>query len=249
MMYCLRRSDSSNPFSPFTRLTEYSYIPLLILPLPLSLSPIHLSTLLILTYIVNRPCIYCSFLLVILFASSCHWSEGRCFWSIPSIPLSNLLDSGVKALAGGASEGNNTATVGGLSGMSTRSGTTGPGSSALANGMSWGWQAYFIPRIYTTPPEHGYTYSNTDDAMVAFMSEVTNSSVSGLASAAFDGTSYLTSSLKERVVGTAISNATTVAKTSSDLPAASGIGTGWLKSLLGGRTEWTLPCVGVKVVL
>lgn len=56
-----------------------SYIPLLLLPLPLSLSPIHLTTLLILTYILNRPCIYCSFLLIILFASSCHWS-GRCFF-------------------------------------------------------------------------------------------------------------------------------------------------------------------------
>jgi Bladder cancer-related protein BC10 len=55
-----------------------SYIPLLLLPLPLSLSPIHLTIFLFLTYFLNRPCIYCSLLLVILFASSCHWS-GRCF--------------------------------------------------------------------------------------------------------------------------------------------------------------------------
>jgi hypothetical protein len=55
-----------------------SYIPLLLLPLPLSLSPIHLTIFLLLTYFLNRPCIYCSLLLVILFASSCHWS-GRCF--------------------------------------------------------------------------------------------------------------------------------------------------------------------------
>lgn len=60
-MYCLR-----------------SYIPLLLLPLPLSLSPIHLTLLLLTTYYINRPCLYCSFLLLILFASSCHWS-GRCF--------------------------------------------------------------------------------------------------------------------------------------------------------------------------
>jgi hypothetical protein len=58
---------------------RFSYIPLLLLPLPLSLSPIHLTSLLILTYILNRPCIYCSLLLIILFASSCHWS-GRCFF-------------------------------------------------------------------------------------------------------------------------------------------------------------------------
>jgi hypothetical protein len=63
-----------------TQLTcfHHSYIPLLLLPLPLSLSPIHLTTLFALTYILNRPCIYCSLLLLILFASSCHWS-GRCF--------------------------------------------------------------------------------------------------------------------------------------------------------------------------
>jgi hypothetical protein len=56
----------------------FSYIPLLLLPLPLSLSPIHLIIFLLLTYFLNRPCIYCSLLLVILFTSSCHWS-GRCF--------------------------------------------------------------------------------------------------------------------------------------------------------------------------
>ena len=60
------------------RLIVCSYIPLLLLPLPLSLSPIHLTIFLLLTYFLNRPCIYCSLLLVILFASSCHWS-GRCF--------------------------------------------------------------------------------------------------------------------------------------------------------------------------
>lgn len=65
MMFCLR-----------------TYLPLLLLPLPLSLSPIHLTTLLIITYILNKPCPYCSLLLVILFASSCHWS-GRCFWASP----------------------------------------------------------------------------------------------------------------------------------------------------------------------
>ena len=59
-------------------LTCLSYIPLLLLPLPLSLSPVHLTIFFLLTYFLNRPCIYCSLLLVILFASSCHWS-GRCF--------------------------------------------------------------------------------------------------------------------------------------------------------------------------
>ncbi len=33
----------------------------------------------LLTYITNRPCIYCSALLLILFASSCYWSD-RCLF-------------------------------------------------------------------------------------------------------------------------------------------------------------------------
>ena len=79
MMYCLRRYLCLRVvhYDGF-RLTVSSYIPLLLLPLPLSLSPIHLTIFLLLTYLLNRPCIYCSLLLVILFASSCHWS-GRCF--------------------------------------------------------------------------------------------------------------------------------------------------------------------------
>ena len=78
MMYCLRRyvPDLFSHIWPW--LTCHSYIPLLLLPLPLSLSPLHLALLLALTYFLSRPCIYCSFLLVILFASSCHWSS-RCF--------------------------------------------------------------------------------------------------------------------------------------------------------------------------
>jgi hypothetical protein len=74
MMFCLR-----------------TFLPLLLLPLPLSLSPIHLTTLLAITYILNKPCPYCSLLLVILFASTCHWS-GRCFWQSP-MDFSSMVDT------------------------------------------------------------------------------------------------------------------------------------------------------------
>lgn len=36
---------------------------------------------LILTYVSTRPCFYCTILLLILFASSCHWSE-NCFFDL-----------------------------------------------------------------------------------------------------------------------------------------------------------------------
>ncbi|KAL8759433.1 MAG: hypothetical protein Q9184_003627 [Pyrenodesmia sp. 2 TL-2023] len=37
----------------------------------------------VLTYFLNRPCIYCSVLLLILFISSCYWSD-QCFFDIHS---------------------------------------------------------------------------------------------------------------------------------------------------------------------
>lgn len=36
-----------------------------------------------LTYFLNRPCVYCSILLLILFVSSCYWSD-HCFFDIHS---------------------------------------------------------------------------------------------------------------------------------------------------------------------
>lgn len=36
-----------------------------------------------LTYFLNRPCVYCSVLLLILFVSSCYWSD-HCFFDIHS---------------------------------------------------------------------------------------------------------------------------------------------------------------------
>lgn len=81
MLFDNSTAPAAHPAPKPTSLTRYqchSYIPLLLLPLPLSLSPFHLTLLLLTTYFLNRPCIYCSFLLLILFASSCHWS-GRCF--------------------------------------------------------------------------------------------------------------------------------------------------------------------------
>lgn len=66
---------------------QSSYIPLLLLPIPLSLSPVHLTVLLSVTYFLNRPCLYCSLLLIILFATSCHWSQ-RCLIDFSYVPIS-----------------------------------------------------------------------------------------------------------------------------------------------------------------
>jgi hypothetical protein len=58
-----------------------SWLPLLFIPT--NASPIFIFLFFVCTYFLNRPCVYCSFLLLILFASSCHWSD-HCFFDFSS---------------------------------------------------------------------------------------------------------------------------------------------------------------------
>ncbi|KAF7719270.1 Uncharacterized protein PECH_004797 [Penicillium ucsense] len=58
-----------------------SWLPLLFIPT--NASPLFIISFIALTYIIHRPCIYCSALLLILFASSCHWSD-RCIFDLRS---------------------------------------------------------------------------------------------------------------------------------------------------------------------
>ncbi|KAG9234577.1 bladder cancer-related protein BC10-domain-containing protein [Amylocarpus encephaloides] len=58
-----------------------SWLPLLFIPT--NASPIFIFLFFLCTYFLNRPCVYCSFLLLILFASSCHWSD-HCFFDFNS---------------------------------------------------------------------------------------------------------------------------------------------------------------------
>ncbi|KIW12272.1 hypothetical protein PV08_09548 [Exophiala spinifera] len=177
-MYCLR-----------------SYLPLLLLPLPLSLSPVHLVIFIALTYFLNRPCIYCSLLLVILFATSCHWSN-RCFISLSQYGAENDTSSSI---------------------------------------ASW-----FIPRLYTTPPT-GVVPGQTSDVpeMGAFLLDVANSTVTGVSQALKDSASNLAEGARSKLI---------TSHGPGSLPVDVGIGTQWLRQLLG-RSEWTLPYVEVKIAL
>jgi hypothetical protein len=67
-------------FDPLLLLTQtHSWLPLLFIPA--NASPLFIVSFVTLTYILHRPCIYCSALLLILFISSCHWSD-RCFFDL-----------------------------------------------------------------------------------------------------------------------------------------------------------------------
>jgi hypothetical protein len=59
----------------------YSWLPLLFIPT--NASPLFIVSFVALTYIIHRPCVYCSALLLILFVSSCHWSD-RCIFDLRS---------------------------------------------------------------------------------------------------------------------------------------------------------------------
>lgn len=58
-----------------------SWLPLLFIPT--NASPAFIFLFFICTYFLNRPCVYCSVLLLILFLTSCNWSD-RCFFDLSS---------------------------------------------------------------------------------------------------------------------------------------------------------------------
>ena len=95
-----------------------SWLPLLFIPT--NASPAFIFLFFVCTYFLNRPCVYCSFLLLILFLTSCNWSD-RCFfdfssnWFQPRPPATakgddfnaaavEVLNTTASALAGAAAE-------------------------------------------------------------------------------------------------------------------------------------------------
>ncbi|KKZ64906.1 hypothetical protein GX50_04195 [[Emmonsia] crescens] len=90
-------------------LTEmlFSWLPLLFIPT--NASPLFILSFITLTYLLHRPCIYCSALLLILFLSSCHWSD-RCFfdfrgdWFAPRFSAPTTSSSGFSSSAPGLAE-------------------------------------------------------------------------------------------------------------------------------------------------
>ncbi|CAM1510584.1 Fc.00g009190.m01.CDS01 [Cosmosporella sp. VM-42] len=97
-----------------------SWLPLLFIPT--NASPAFIFLFFICTYFLNRPCVYCSILLLILFLTSCNWSD-RCFFDFgsnwflprpgtPNHPLEQtdsfnstvyeMINTAAKALAGAA---------------------------------------------------------------------------------------------------------------------------------------------------
>lgn len=84
-MFCLRRSVITFPhFTTFLLHSlkpqaniRHSWLPLFFIPT--NASPIFVFLFFVCTFLLNRPCVYCSFLLIILIASSCNWSD-HCFF-------------------------------------------------------------------------------------------------------------------------------------------------------------------------
>jgi len=165
----------------------YSWLPLLFIPT--NASPIFIFLFFICTYFLNRPCVYCSFLLLILFASSCHWSD-HCFFDFSA----NWFSSPSSLSSSSPLSSSNYTSVG-----------TSNSSEAMSN-------ATFTQ---DTPIDQALMY------LGAF-----NQTAAAIAASKIQ---ELGSKLPQRAEWT-------------------GIGVGWLRSLLGTR-EWRLPCVDVYVRL
>lgn len=94
-MFCLRRlvtepkqdahplnfSHRVKKMTILTYILRSSWLPLLFIPT--NASPAFIFLFFVCTYFLNRPCVYCSFLLLILFLTSCNWSD-RCFFDFSS---------------------------------------------------------------------------------------------------------------------------------------------------------------------
>ncbi|KIW92968.1 uncharacterized protein Z519_06817 [Cladophialophora bantiana CBS 173.52] len=96
--------------------------------------------------------------------------------------------------------------------------------------------------------------ANNDTAaseMGDFLRDVARTTVAGLANAAKHSAEELFDEARQKLVASATTmTRTEIAASTTSLPSLvdTGIGTHWLRNLLG-RSEWTLPCVGVKLVL
>ncbi|KAI9494963.1 hypothetical protein BDB00DRAFT_816461 [Zychaea mexicana] len=54
------------------------FVPLLLLPFP-DAPPIFVILFLVSFFLHQKPCIYCTLLLIALFSSTCYWGQGRCW--------------------------------------------------------------------------------------------------------------------------------------------------------------------------
>ncbi|KAL6411447.1 hypothetical protein AUP68_05158 [Ilyonectria robusta] len=79
-MFCLRRYVFSSLINVVAA-NGSSWLPLLFIPT--NASPAFIFLFFVCTYFLNRPCVYCSILLLILFLTSCNWSD-RCFFDFGS---------------------------------------------------------------------------------------------------------------------------------------------------------------------
>lgn len=119
-----------------------SWLPLLFIPT--NASPLFIISFVALTYILHRPCIYCSALLLILFASSCHWSD-RCFFDLRGDWFSPRFVSSAGPLDFDHTAVHNATTATG-SGNVSSSGLLSPDQMAPAEGLA----GYVFEAVNTT---------------------------------------------------------------------------------------------------
>ncbi|KAJ4288809.1 hypothetical protein N0V88_007136 [Collariella sp. IMI 366227] len=72
-----------------------SWLPILFIPT--DASPAFVFLFLVCTYFITRPCFYCSVLLLILFLTSCNWSD-RCYMNVGANWFESGLDRSLSSI-------------------------------------------------------------------------------------------------------------------------------------------------------
>lgn len=115
--------------------------------------------------------------------------------------------------------------------------------------------AWLVPRLYnsasTANASHGgagTAGSGEEGDLSAFMSEIANSTILALAGVVKESASGIVEDIRQRVVSSGSSVAAANGSPLTTVAGDAGVGTQWLRNLLG-RSEWTLPCVNIKIVL
>ncbi|RUP45451.1 hypothetical protein BC936DRAFT_148172 [Jimgerdemannia flammicorona] len=79
------------------------FIPLLLLPFP-NAPPIFTLLFLVSFFLHQRPCVYCTILLVALFTSTCYWGAGRCWLDLNNMNLLAPIRTGAPSAAAASPE-------------------------------------------------------------------------------------------------------------------------------------------------
>ncbi|KAI0415162.1 bladder cancer-related protein BC10-domain-containing protein [Xylaria grammica] len=218
-----------------------SWIPLLFIPA--NASPGFIFLFFVCTYFLNRPCVYCSILLLILFVTSCYWSD-RCFfefssnWFAPRV-ASAAFESWV-----------------GIESRYPANVTTSPAMMAALDPVAHNvFNSTTIETLNTTVSALSsiVAYTTSLESWIESNGPANATTTAAMTAAAAADPAFYTF-FNSTTMETLNINVTALARIASESLAQrkktewTGLGIEWLRSLLGKR-EWRIECMDVNIRL